>query len=207
MKKLKTNQNNDLNIKVWNKGRKPATPELKQAAKERQKIRVKITNAVSRDNTIERKCCICGKENSPILHNKENPYLITFICKDCRKDKNNVKKANKLRFNLEEHRKKLIEERTDNYYLDTRKFTKEEVKEIIEDYIVDKNILNYGEYCKKNNISRYQFASLLDRYIEYFPEMSFMVKKVKNKSKEIQRNRLSIEAKHRNLQKIRNIYK
>ena len=43
---------------------KKLTPE------EIQTLRVKIANMVARDKTINRKCCICGKENAEILHNK-----------------------------------------------------------------------------------------------------------------------------------------
>lgn len=187
-------------MKEWNRGRKPATAEQKQAAKDWQKIRVKITNAVSRDNTIQRKCCICNKDNAPILHNKENPYLITFICKECRKDKANLEKAEQLRFDLEKYKEQLIQDRKDNYYLDTKKFTKEEVKDIIEGYDQHNNMLTFGEYAELHNLSRHQFNQLQERYLEYFPDRAGVIDAIHNRSKAIQRQKLSLAATSRYLQ-------
>ena len=42
----------------------------KLTAEEIQTLRVKIANMVARDKTINRKCCICGKENAEILFTK-----------------------------------------------------------------------------------------------------------------------------------------
>jgi paraquat-inducible protein B len=187
-------------MKTWARGRKKATPEQKQRAKEWQRIRVKITNAVSRDKELNRKCCICGKEDSPILHNRENPTYITFLCTECRKDKEKVKQAEQYRFDLKEHKEQQVENRDTNRYLDTRKFSKEEVKSIVEGYTASANIQTYGEYCEKNNLSRHQFNALLERYKEYFPRNKGMIDKVHNRSKAIQRNKLSGAANDRNLQ-------
>lgn len=186
-------------MKTWKRGRKPATEEQKQQAKERQKQRVRITNTVARDNTIDKKCCICGKENSPILHNNDNPNMITFLCAECRKDKSNLEKAEQYRFNLEEHKQKQLENREDNSYLDTRKFTEQEVKDLVENFTNVKNTLTFGEYCEANNISRYQFNKITELYGEYFPDRKTMVRIVKEKSKAIQRYRLSIQTNDRKL--------
>lgn len=186
--------------KTWNRGRKKATPEQKELAQKWQRDRTKITNMVARDNTLDKKCCICGKENSSILHNKENPYYIAFLCKECRKNKENIEKAEQYKFDLQEHKAKQIADRTDNHYLDTRKFTPEEVKEIIEGYDRHGNILTFGEYAEKHGLSRHQFNQLQERYIEYFPNKTYVIEAVHNRSKAIQRNKLSQAANDRNLQ-------
>lgn len=185
-------------MKTWKRGRKPATPEQLKEAKEWQRVRVKITNIVSRDETIERKCCICGKEEAPILHNKENPYYITFLCSECRKNKDNVEKAEQYRFNLEDYKQEQLENRDDNRYLDTRKFTEEEVKEIIDGYIAPSNTLTMGEYAEEHNISRYQFNELVKLYSKYFNRRG-IGKVVTNRSKTIQKIKLSDAANDRNM--------
>ena len=71
------------------RGRKPLTKKQKQESAEWQKIRVKVANMVARKSEINKKCCICGKEGK-ILHNKQDPYYIAFICDECKKDANNL---------------------------------------------------------------------------------------------------------------------
>lgn len=186
-------------MKTWKRGRKPATEEQKQLAKERQKQRVRITNTVARDDTLDKKCCICGKENSPILHNNEEPNMITFLCAECRKDKDKLKRAEQHRFNLDEHKQKQIESRENNSYLDTRKFTEQEVKDLVENFTKITNTLTFGEYCEENDISRYQFNKITELYGEYFPDRKSMVRLVKEKSKSIQRYRLSNQTNDRKL--------
>ena len=187
-------------MKTWKRGRKPATAEQLKEAREWQRIRVKITNIVSRDETIERKCCICGKEDASILHNKENPYYIAFLCSECRKNRDNVEKAEQYRFNLEEYKQEQLENREDNRYLDTRKFTEEEVKELIDGYIAPSNTLTMGEYAEQNNISRYQFNELVKLYGKYFNRKGIK-KVVTNRSKTIQKIKLSDAANERNMSK------
>lgn len=187
-------------MKTWNRGRKKATPEQKQRAKEWQRERVRITNLVARDKTISKKCCICGKDNSAILHNKENPYLITFLCKECRKDKDNIAKAEQYRFDLKEYRDNQLREREDKYYIDTKKFSEEEVKEIVEGYDKHSNLLTFGEYAEQNGLSRHQFNQLQERYLEFFPDKEYVIIAIHNRSKAIQKNKLSNAAIDRNLQ-------
>lgn len=191
-------------MKTWKRGRKKATPEQQQIAKEWQKERVRITNLVTRDDTIDRKCCICGKEDSAILHNKENPYLITFLCRECRKNKENIQKAEKYRFNLKEYRDNQLRERDTKYYIDTKKFTPEEVKEIVEGYDKHSNLLTFGEYAEQNGLSRHQFNQLQERYVEYFPNKAYVITAIHNRSKAIQKNKLSMAAIDRNLQLQKN---
>lgn len=187
-------------MKTWNRGRKKATPEQKQRAREWQRERVRITNLVARDETISKKCCICGKDNSTILHNKENPYLITFLCKECRKDKDNIVKAEQYRFDLQEYRDNQLREREDKYYIDTKKFSEEEVKEIVEGYDKHSNLLTFGEYAEQNGLSRHQFNQLQERYLEFFPDKEYVITAIHNRSKAIQKNKLSNAAIDRNLQ-------
>lgn len=188
-------------MKTWRRGRKPATPEQLAKSKERQKQRVKITNMVSRDKSIDKRCCICGKVNSPIFHNRENPYFITFLCKSCRKHKYNIKLAKLFRFDLKKYKQKQIANRTSNKNLSTKKLTEKEVKDIIDGYIAPSNTLSIKEYAEKLSISRYQFNSIIQRYNEYFPDNNNIRKAVKSRSNAIQRRRLSIATNYRNLLK------
>ena len=65
-------------MKNWKRGRKPLSPDKKQESLNWQKERVKIANLVARKPEIEKVCCICGKPGN-ILHNRQDPYYITFI--------------------------------------------------------------------------------------------------------------------------------
>lgn len=173
----------------------------KPTAEEIQTLRVKIANMVARDKTINRRCCICGKENAEILHNQEDPYFITFLCRTCRTNEDNVKKAEKTRFNLREHKSKLTELSEDKTYLHTNQYTPETVKSIVDRYLFKTQDKNLGEYCKEIGLSRYQFNSVLDLYTRYFPEDKGKIDQVHNKRKAVQRERLSIDRKHMELHK------
>ena len=179
----------------------------KLTEEEIQTLRVKIANMVARDKTIDRRCCICGKENAEILHNQENPYFITFLCRTCRTNEDNVKKAEKTRFNLREHKSKLKELSNNKTYLHTNQYTPETVKNIVDRYLFKTQDKNFGEYCKEIGLSRYQFNSVLDLYSSYFPEDKGNIYLVYEKSKAVQRERISIRAKYRELQKRTKKYK
>lgn len=121
--------------------------------------RVKISHYVRRNN-IEKKCVICGKQGS-ILHNRENPYMIAFICDDCRKDPKKLEEAEKLRFDIRDRAPKkgshILKTSTDEY-----------VTSIVSGYLQD--TLPIREYCKKKNISNRQFHTILNRYKELYPQ-------------------------------------
>ena len=157
-------------MRDWKCGRKPATPEQLKQSKERQKQRVKITNIIARETNLERKCCICGKDNAEILHNTENPYFITFLCRQCRKNKDNIKEAKLHRFDLEAYRRDKLDNRDNNIYMNTHKFAKKEIKDIIDGFIEPSNTLTMGEYANGLGLSRYQFNCIIKRYDEYFPD-------------------------------------
>lgn len=146
-------------MKEMKYGRKPLPKVQKQEALKRQKERVKIANLVARKPELQKICCICGKTGH-ILHNRNNPYFITFICNECDKDKNKLLEAEDYRFDL---RLKLNKPN-----LNTRNFVKEEVENIVEGYLIDK--LSIGDYCDKREISRYQFTQLIKRYENMYPE-------------------------------------
>ena len=161
--------NQKTNKKEWKRGRHKATPEQKAISEERQRERVKIRNAVSRNKEIDKRCCICGQENSPILHNPINPYNITFLCRKCRLNQYNVIKAEQFRFDFKKVKEMQLKERTDNHYIKAKQFTKEEVETIVYGYLLDK--VTIGEYIKKHSITRYQFNKLVKKYKEFFPEI------------------------------------
>ena len=88
-------------MKTWDRGKKRLTEKEKEASIKWQHERVKIANLIARKPEIQKICCICGKEGK-ILHNRENPYYITFICDECKKDPKNINKAEKTRFDVRE---------------------------------------------------------------------------------------------------------
>lgn len=164
-------------------GRKRMTPEQLKEAKAVQLERVRITNLVARKSEIVKKCCICGKLNAPILHNPnnlDNPYMITFLCWNCRKDPDKLQKAEEYRFD--------IREKLNKSNLNTRNITDEETVKIINGYM--KEMLSIVEYCEKIGISRHQFNKLLDRYEELIPDQPIR-DLVFNKSKALRTAKLS----------------
>lgn len=120
--------------------------------------RVKIAHYVRRNN-IEKKCVICGKEGE-IMHNRENPYMIAFICNECRKDPKKEKLAEKRRFDI---RNKVSKKGT--HILKTS--TDEYITKVVDDYL--KDVLPIREYCDKIGVSNRQFHTILNRYKEIHP--------------------------------------
>lgn len=124
-----------------------------------ENTRAKISHYVRR-NGIDKSCAICGKPGI-IMHNKENPYMIAFICEDCKKDPEKEAIAEKARFDV---RNKVPKRGT--HILKTS--TDEYVTEVIENYLQD--VLPIREYCKEVGISNRQFHTILTRYKEIYPE-------------------------------------
>lgn len=150
-----------MSKKTWSRGRKKSSPEHRKEMQEWQNTRVKIINLVARKPEIEKKCCICGKPGK-ILHNKKDPYYITFLCDECRKDSQNRIIAEESRFDL---RTKLNISNAN-----TSNFSDEEVTRIIVGYMND--TLTIGEYCEKMNITRHKFEQLINRYKELYPKQN-----------------------------------
>ncbi len=159
---------------TWIRGRKKSSPEHQREMQEWQKTRVKIINLVARKTEIEKKCCICGKPGK-IIHNKKDPYYITFLCDECKKDKQNRIIAEESRFDL---RTKL---NINNIY--TSNFSDEEIVRFVLGYMNDK--ISIGEYCENMNITRYKFDQLINRYKELFPKQNIR-KLIKEHSRKIQ---------------------
>lgn len=174
-------------MKTWRRGRKQATLEQKEAAKEWQTVRVKIANLVARKPEIKRECCICGNPGK-ILHNKQDPYYITFICDDCRKDISNLTIAEEHRFDI---RTKL-----DKSNLSINNLTQQEVIRIVVGFMND--TISIGDYCNKEGISRHQFNQLLKRYQEIFPNQP-IEQLIKNKSNRVQKEKLTKIAEDKSL--------
>lgn len=152
-----------------------------------KKERTKIANMVARKPEIRKICCICGKEDSLILHNKDNPYFISFICRDCRDNPENLKKAEECRFD--------IRTMMDKSTLSSKNFTDTDVKKIVDDFLND--IVSIGAYCNKIGISRHQFNQLVDRYAKIF-EIKNIKKTVNAHTNKVNRLRLSELAIERN---------
>ena len=154
---------------------------------DRQRERVKIANLVARKPEIENICCICGKKGT-ILHNYDDPYYITFLCSECRKDPRNLILAEERRFDL---RAKISKSK-----INVSNFTDQEVTRIVVGYMNNEEAKSIGEYCDSIKISRYQFNHLIDRYDELFPSQDIK-NLIKDKSKRIQGEKI-LEGKVRN---------
>ena len=145
-------------MKTWGRGKKRLTEKEKEASIKWQHERVKIANLIARKPEIKKICCICGKEGK-ILHNRENPYYITFICDECKKDSENINKAEKTRFD--------VREKLDKANLCVSNFSDTEINQLVNGYINNQESIE--KYCEKNNISRHQFNQIIDRYKKLFP--------------------------------------
>lgn len=121
--------------------------------------RTKIAHFVQR-NGIEKICVVCGKTGA-IMHNRENPYMIAFICDDCKKDPKKVEQAEKLRFDIRDKVPK-----KGAHILRTS--TNEYITRVVENYL--KDVLPIREYCRKIGISNRQFHSVVERYKEIYSD-------------------------------------
>ena len=154
--------------------RRKSEPSPEQ--KDIQKARVKIANLVARNKEIDKTCCICGKPGR-ILHNPENPYFISFICRDCKTLPENVQVAIDKRFDI---RAKL-----DKNNLNVRNFTNEDIIKIIKEY--DGSQLSIGHYCEKIGISSHQFVRCQKIYVELTGDTQAILN-IKNHSKAVQKH-------------------
>ena len=137
--------------KTWERGKKKLTAEEQIKAHEWQKTRVGIINLIARHPEIKKVCCICGNEGKT-LHNRKNPYYITFICDKCKKDNDNLLIAEKSRKDIREY---LID-------ISVINFSNDKIIELVEQFI--NSDLTLGEYCEKQNISRFQFNKVIEKY-------------------------------------------
>lgn len=169
------------------RGRKKATPQQKQSYQDWQNQRVKIANLVSRNKNISKACCICGKPGN-ILHNRQDPYYIAFICNECRKDPNNLIIAEESRTDI---RTKLnISKKSSNNFTDT------EVTRIVIGYMNE--LVSIQDYCKQIQISRYQFNSLVKKYDKLFPKQQIQ-QLVINHSNAVQKYKIQQKAENEKL--------
>lgn len=176
---------NNLNKK---KSRALRLSDYERALSEKyKKQRMRIANMVRRKPEIKKECCICGNINADILHNKKNPYMITFLCKECRANEKNIEKAEHYRFDIRTN--------MDKSKLSTKNFTNEDVKTIVENYLFE--VISIGAYCDKLNISRHQFNQLVSRYNVIYNDPSIK-KKIVNHANKVNRENLSKLARERN---------
>lgn len=163
------------------------TPQERIISEQCNKERIRIANMVRRKPELEKHCCICGSENAEILHNKKNPYVIAFICKECRADAFKLQEAEKHRFD--------IREVMDKSKLSTKNFTNEDLKAIVESYLFE--TISIGAYCDKLGISKYQFNQLIERYGIIYDDPTIK-KKILNHTNRINAIKLSALAFERN---------
>lgn len=142
------------------------------------KVRVKIRNLVARKKEIDKSCCICGKPGK-ILHNRQDPYYISFICDECRKVPENLQLAIERRFD--------IRTKMDKTKLSVHNFTDEMIIRIIVGYMNSEKSI--GDYCDEVGISRYQFNQLQDYYDKLFPTQNIK-QLIKEKCVEIRTSKI-----------------
>lgn len=137
-----------------------------------QKNRVRIANMVKRNRPDLIKCYICGSTDAKILHNDDldNPYMINFICNDCRKNKENIKKVSLNRFDI---RSRIGYK---NYDVKS-KLNESNIKNLVENYLTSNKLI--GDYCKDIGTTRYLFNTIIDRYMVIYPNSN-----IKNKIKD-----------------------
>lgn len=141
-----------------------------------QRARVKIANLVARNKELDKTCCICGKPGR-ILHNPDNPYFISFICRVCKTIPENVETAIKERIDI---RTKLNKNN-----LNVRNFTDADIENIVKGYVGSQ--LSIEHYCKKIGISTHQFAKCQERYVNNTGDNQAILN-IKNHSKAVQKN-------------------
>lgn len=156
------------------RGRKRLTEEQKVAYLKWQNERVKIANLIARKANIAKTCCICNKPGK-ILHNRQDPYYIAFICDECKKIPANLEYAEENRFDL-----RTILDRNN---LGTVHFSDEEITRFVIGYMNEN--LSLGDYCNEHKISRYQFNQFINKYNQIFPEQNIKTL-IKTHSKKIQ---------------------
>ncbi len=141
------------------KAGRPKKGEIVKPDDQYSNARTKVAHFVRRSGIVK-KCVVCGNPGA-ILHNRENPYMIAFICDECRKDPEKEKKAESLRFDI---RNKVPKRGT--HILRTS--SNEYITKTVENYL--KDTLPIREYCRKIGISNKQFHSVVDRYKELYPD-------------------------------------
>ena len=155
---------------------------MKTDFKDMKHQRVYIKNFINRRFIGEKQCAVCSSnENLSVIHNKENPYQISFICRDCkskltRKDLENLPKVDILK-NIEvnkrySHSKDLI--------LDSK------MKFIVEHSLeTDLSMMNY---LKSHNISYHRFKIATKIYEK---EVAPIEKDIKNHFKRLRVKNIS----------------
>ena len=156
------------------------TEEERKIAQEKQKLRTKIANTVRRYN-IDNTCFSCGKKGK-IIHNYEDPYNIAFLCDECKKDNNNIKKIPEYRVNI----KNIIENNVKDNMIDqqVKRLSIEEIKGIVDEYL--SSTKSIGEFTENKHISRHQFNTMIEMYDEAYKNLPVR-KLVSNKTKRVQK--------------------
>lgn len=131
---------------------------MKTNFKDMQHQRVYITNFINRRFTGIRACTICGNtENLSVVHNKVDPYKISFICKNCKNKLDRTQLESLPKINILEHieiNKKFSHSK--DLILDDK------MKLIIENALVtDKSLVNY---LRENDISYYKYKVAVEKY-------------------------------------------
>ena len=181
-----------MSNKTWARGKKKLNAKEKQIAYNHQKQRVRIANYVARHPDIDKTCSVCGERPGSIIHNVDDPYYISFICEECNKDNANKTIA------IEQRRDIRQEIKSDRIKIN--RLTDAQIKRYVLDYMND--YISIGAYCKKVNITRYQFNQIVKRYGELFPKQPIF-DMVTSHSNAIQMNMVHTEVKRKKAMSIK----
>ena len=143
--------------------------------------RVYIRNFINRHYLGSKACVNCGKEPTTIVHNEEDPYLVTFICDTCRLglDKETLESLPKI--NILEH----IEVNKRFSHSKDLVLT-EDLKRVLEKALyTDKTLV---EYLKENNLS---YTKYKEAVIKYEDEIKPIQKRLKEHFNNLRANKIS----------------
>lgn len=156
-----------------------------------QEQMIRINHFISRNTNLKKICQYCGKP-AQVRHNKENPYLINFICVDCKTKYNLNKKENRdiLAPNIPaiDVRDYITNPRVLNRLI---LFDNDELKEKIQ-FILNSNF-SKTDAIRYLNTYESKFDRIIDKYAkEVDPKIHNKLKKVfkKNRRNQILNNRL-----------------
>lgn len=122
-----------------------------------QSQRVYVRNFINRHYTGEKRCVLCGKEPTTIVHNEDNPFLISFICDSCRAKTNKHFLSDLPKVNI------LEQTDTNKRYSHVKNLIlTEDLKNILKNAL--KTNLSLTEYLRQNELSYNKYKKAIELY-------------------------------------------
>ena len=149
--------------------------------KDLQHQRVYIGNFVKRHYTGSKACVNCRKEPTTIVHNVENPYLVSFICDDCRLGLDTEQLASLKKVNLLDYVEK------NKKYTSTKNIVMtDELKNTIEGIL--NSDVSLMEYLKKHDLPYHRYKASVKLYEK---EIGPIKKKIQTHLESMRRAKIS----------------